>query len=86
MMALKARGVSEVYVVDIMEKRLEKAMELGAAGVINGVKEDVLEKVKQFTDGKGADLVIETAGTEITTRQAIHMAKKRVEYCTGGLQ
>ena len=76
MMALKARGVSEVYVVDIMEKRLEKAMELGAAGVINGAREDVLERVKELTDNKGMDLVIETAGTEITTRQAIHMAKK----------
>ncbi len=76
MMALKARGVSEVYVVDIMEKRLEKAMELGAAGVVNGAEEDVLEKVKELTGGAGADLVIETAGTEITTRQAIHMAKK----------
>lgn len=76
MMALKARGVSEVYVVDIMEKRLAKAMELGATGAINGAKEDVLEKVKELTGGAGADLVIETAGTEITTRQAIHMAKK----------
>ena len=51
-------------------------MELGASGVINGAKEDVLERVRQLTDGKGMDLVIETAGTEITTRQAIHMAKK----------
>lgn len=76
MMALKARGVSEVYMVDIMEKRLEKALELGATGVINGAKEDVLERVKELTDGAGMDLVIETAGTEITTRQAIHMAKK----------
>ncbi|MDO4447856.1 MAG: NAD(P)-dependent alcohol dehydrogenase [Lachnospiraceae bacterium] len=76
MMALKARGVSEVYVVDIMEKRLDKAMELGATGVINGAREDVLEKVKQLTNGKGMDLVVETAGTEITTRQAIHIAKK----------
>ena len=76
MMALKARGVSEVYVVDIMEKRLDKAMELGADGVINGAKEDVLEVVKQLTNGDGMDLVVETAGTEITTRQAIHMAKK----------
>lgn len=76
MMALKARGVSEVYVVDIMEKRLEKALELGADGVINGAAEDVLERVKELTNGKGMDLVIETAGTEITTRQAIHMAKK----------
>lgn len=76
MMALKARGVSEVYVVDIMEKRLDKAVELGADGVINGAKEDVLEVVKQLTKGRGMDLVVETAGTEITTRQAIHMAKK----------
>ncbi len=76
MMALKARGVSEVYVVDIMEKRLDKALELGATGVINGAKEDVLEKVNELTDGAGMDLVVETAGTEITTRQAIHMAKK----------
>ncbi len=76
MMALKARGVSEVYVVDIMEKRLEKALELGADGVINGAKEDVLERALQLTDGKGMDLVVETAGTEITTRQAIQIAKK----------
>ena len=76
MMALKARCVSEVYVVDIMEKRLDKAMELGADGVINGAKEDVVSKVMELTGGKGADLVIETAGTEITTRQAIQMTKK----------
>ena len=47
-MALKARGVSEVYVVDIMDKRLEKAMELGATGVINGAKEDVIAKVREL--------------------------------------
>lgn len=76
MMALKARGVSEVYVVDIMEKRLEKALELGAAGVINGAKEDVVQKVNEITNGRGVDLVIETAGTEITTRQAIQIARK----------
>ena len=76
MMALKARGVSEVYVVDIMDKRLEKAMELGATGVINGAKEDVIAKVKQLTGGMGTDIVIETAGTQITTSQAIPIAQK----------
>ena len=76
MMALKARGVSEVYVVDIMGKRLQKALELGADGVVNGNEENVEEKIRQFTDGKGTDLVIETAGTEITTRQAISVSKK----------
>lgn len=76
MMALKAEGVSRVYVVDIMDKRLEKAMELGADGVINGQKQDAVKAVMELTGGDGCDLIIETAGTEITTRQAIHMAKK----------
>lgn len=76
MMALKARGVTEVYVVDLMDKRLEKAMELGATGVINGGKEDVVAKIKELTGGLGADLIIETAGSQPTTVQAIHAAKK----------
>lgn len=76
MMALKAMGVSKVYVVDIMDKRLEKAMELGADGVINGAKENTVERVLELTGGKGADLVIETAGSQITTRQAIEFTKK----------
>ena len=62
--------------VDVMAKRLEKALELGADGVINGRDEDAVEAVRKLTGGAGCDLVIETAGTEATTRQAIHMAKK----------
>lgn len=76
MMALKAEGVSKVYVVDIMQKRLDKAMELGADGVINGKDEDAVEAVMRLTEGAGCDLVIETAGTEFTTRQCIRMTKK----------
>ena len=76
MMALKAMGVSKVYVVDIMEKRLEKALELGADGVINGKEKDAVEEVMKLTDGRGCDLVIETAGTQITTVQAMRMTKK----------
>lgn len=76
MMALKAMGVSRVYVVDIMEKRLEKALELGADGVIHAGQLDAVEEVRKLTNGNGSDLVVETAGTQVTTVQAIHMAKK----------
>ena len=76
MMALKAEGVSRVYVVDVMQKRLDKALELGADGVINGKDEDAVQAVLRLTNGEGCDLAIETAGTEITTRQTIHMTKK----------
>lgn len=76
MMALKAEGVSKVYIVDIMQKRLDKALELGATGVINSMDKNVQDEISRLTEGKGVDLVIETAGMEITTRQAIHIAKK----------
>lgn len=76
MMALKAMGVSKVYVVDIMQKRLDRAMELGADGVINGSEVDAVDAVMELTGGKGCDLAIETAGTQITTVQTIHMTKK----------
>ena len=76
MMALKAMGVSKVYSVDVMDKRLDKALELGADGVINGSREDAVKKVMELTGGMGCDLVIEPAGTEITTRQAVQMTKK----------
>jgi len=76
MMALIAEGVSKVYVVDIMQKRLDKALELGATGVINSQKEDLVARINDITNGEGVDLVIETAGTEITTRSAIEIARK----------
>lgn len=76
MMALKAKGVSKVYVVDVMQKRLDKALELGADGVINAMQVDTVEEILRLTGGAGCDLAIETAGTEITTRQCIHAVKK----------
>ena len=76
MMALKAMGVSKVYVVDIMEKRLQKALELGADGIVNGAQTDAVEEIRKLTEGKGCDLAVETAGTQITTVQTIHMTKK----------
>ena len=76
MMALKALGVDKVYVSDVLPNRLQKALELGADGIINAAEEDVTEAVLRLTDDRGCDLAIETAGTEITARQCVHMTKK----------
>lgn len=76
LLALKAMGVSKVIVVDIVEKRLQKALELGADVVINGKDEDTVARLMEITDGKGVDLGIETAGSQITASQIIKAAKK----------
>ena len=76
MMACMAMGITKVYVVDVMDNRLKKAEELGASAVINGKNEDAAERIMALTNGRGADLAIETAGTEITANQAIHTVRK----------
>jgi L-iditol 2-dehydrogenase len=76
MMALKAEGVSAVYVADVMQNRLDKAAELGADGVINVKTGDIAAKTAEITGGAGFDLIIETAGTEASARQSIGLAKK----------
>ena len=76
MLALKAFGVSKVYISDIVEARLEKARSLGATGTCNSKVQDFAAFAEEVTEGRGFDILIETAGSEITTRQAIETAKK----------
>lgn len=73
-MSLKARGVSEIYVADVMDKRLEKALEVGATRVFNSKRESIEEFAKTLP-GDGADQVYECAGNRITTLQTCRLIK-----------
>jgi NADPH:quinone reductase-like Zn-dependent oxidoreductase len=46
------------------DEKLEKAKELGADHVINYSKEDFVNKVNEFTDNRGVDVVFEHIGPE----------------------
>ncbi len=49
--------------VDILDQRLELALKLGASNVINAQKEDPVNAIRNFTNGKGADLAFEASGS-----------------------
>lgn len=83
--ALLARGVTEVIAVDLVEKRLEKAKEIGAQHVINAQKEDIREKVLSLTHGRGADVVFETAGNIVTVQLTAELAKRGGKVVLVGL-
>ncbi|MDR2499531.1 MAG: NAD(P)-dependent alcohol dehydrogenase [Treponema sp.] len=76
MMALRARGVSRVYQIDVLPRRLDKAAELGAAGLINSKERDPIETVRELTGGRGCDLVIDTSGAEAAANQAAQILRK----------
>ena len=74
-MVLKACGVSTIYAADVMDKRLTKAKEVGAAKIIRSDKEDVVAFCKGLPGG-GVDLVFETAGNKETTLITAKLVKK----------
>ncbi|GKU83560.1 NAD(P)-dependent alcohol dehydrogenase [Niallia sp. NCCP-28] len=61
--AAKAAGAKMIIGVDLETSRLEVAKSMGATHIINLREEDLEEKVKEYTNGIGADLAIETAGS-----------------------
>ncbi|MCL2857457.1 MAG: NAD(P)-dependent alcohol dehydrogenase [Oscillospiraceae bacterium] len=73
--ACKAFGAGDVTVVDVMENRLECAKKLGATRVINAQTQDVEKELLAATDGKGVDIVFETAGTTKTISQTANLVK-----------
>ena len=76
LLACKAYGATDITVVDVMPKRLDYAMKLGATRVINAKEEDTVAKFGEITNGKGADVVIETAGSKVTIKQTAYLVKR----------
>lgn len=76
LLACKAFGAADITVVDVIPKRLEFAKKLGATRVFNAAECDVLKEIDDFTQGKGADIVIETAGTSKTYFQTSYAVKR----------
>jgi len=72
----KIFGASTIIAVDISDEKLDLARRLGADITINSKGTDVVQKIKEITDG-GADVVAETAGNVITQQQAILSTRKK---------
>lgn len=62
---------ARVIALDIDDEKLALAKRLGASLVINSKTENVVERVKELTDGYMADVVIEAVGSPITYVTAI---------------
>jgi L-iditol 2-dehydrogenase len=72
----KAAGAARVIMIGRAHGRLERAKVLGADATFSSQDGDPIAFVKEQTDGMGADVVIEAAGTAETWAQAMLMARK----------
>jgi S-(hydroxymethyl)mycothiol dehydrogenase len=65
-------GARTVIAVDVDQRKLDLATQFGAAHTVNSSETDVVEAVRELTDGLGADVVIEAVGRPDTYRQAFY--------------
>ncbi|MGM0432499.1 MAG: zinc-dependent alcohol dehydrogenase [Spirochaetota bacterium] len=74
--AAKARGAAPIIVVGRNKHRLEIAKQLGADETIS-VKDypDPVARVRELTEGRGADFTVESVGTAKTYEQALAMLR-----------
>ena len=75
LMGLKAMGVRNVYITDVLENRRQKAMELGATEVWNPAEVKSPGRIKELTRGRGVDVAIEAVGIEATLKDCLASAR-----------
>lgn len=74
--AVKAAGASRVIAIDVNEKRLGVAKQLGATDTFNSKEVDVAKSVRDLTEGRGADIALEVVGATETIQTAIESVRK----------
>lgn len=79
----KLAGASTIIAIDISDEKLDTAREFGATETINsaelaksdkgtGEEDPVVKRVRELTDGFGADVVIDAVGRPETYKQAFY--------------
>lgn len=70
----RIQGAERIIAVDLMEERLEVALQQGATEVLRGGP-DTVERILELTDGFGADYTFEATGKAEVMEQAVASAR-----------
>ncbi|WP_433522738.1 S-(hydroxymethyl)mycothiol dehydrogenase [Nocardia pseudovaccinii] len=65
-------GARTIIAIDRDPQKLSWATEFGATHTIDATKTDVVEQIQEYTDGFGADVVIDAVGRPETWKQAFY--------------
>jgi threonine dehydrogenase-like Zn-dependent dehydrogenase len=85
--ATRQKNPKLIVALDMSDDKLALATEAGADLVINVVAEDAVARVKELTDGYGADVYIEATGHPSAVSQGLQILRKLgtyVEYSVFG--
>ncbi len=72
----RLNGASQVVLCDVVPQRLREADKIGVNVTINSASENLVDRVLNLTDGRGADIVVEAVGRRETWESTISLARK----------
>lgn len=73
----RTRGASKIILIDVSSERLEMAKNFKADFYINAGDEDPVQKVRDLTNGLGADKLIVAAPSALAQKQAVEICRRR---------
>jgi L-iditol 2-dehydrogenase len=74
--ALRVRGCGKIIAVDLVQEKLDLALKLGADVSLKADGCNVVQEVKNQTQGRGADVAMEVVGTNPAVNSAIACLRK----------
>lgn len=72
----KLAGAKTIIGVDFEQNRLDVALRIGATHTVNLRSENLAERIRELTDGRGVDVAIETAGHPKAIHNAVSSVKR----------
>ncbi len=81
---LRARGCGKIIAMDLDEKKLQLATELGADTGLNPAKDNIRQEVRELTEGRGADVAFEVVGLSESLKTAINSVRRGATVCLVG--
>lgn len=76
---------AKVAIMDMNERRLRLAQELGAALLLNPAGDDIGPALRAWTQGRGLDVAFDCVGSETAAHQALEAVKKRGTFVVVGV-
>jgi S-(hydroxymethyl)mycothiol dehydrogenase len=71
-MGARLAGARTIIAIDVDDRKLAWARDFGATHTVNSRETDPVERVRELTEGNGADVVIEAVGRPETYQQAFY--------------
>jgi L-iditol 2-dehydrogenase len=83
--AVKAMGAGRVVVSDLLQDRLDLALDLGADAVVNPATIDLGSALDRALGPERADVIFECVGIAATARDAVRVARKGTRIVLAGV-